>query len=240
MIKEAIDRILELQRPSTFIDNDGIERHTSTHQMVGMATKAHEAVVCSSLESLCEFAKSNGHFDSEPGAHSFFFEVTGPASVSLVQIEEYDGQDKKETVCECKAILPAPFQFGQFMDPETFIIRSVDFFERNEAFREMLSTVSSVTDFNAADVDDDGLSQTVTTKSGVGRKDRKMIDPFVHLRAYRTFREIEQPEVTYLLRVQKGPSVALFEASGYHWKITAVEGIADYIINKIPSALVMK
>lgn len=239
MIKEAIDRIIELSKPATFIDSEGLERYQVSGKLLGMPSSAHEAVVCSSLESLCEFAKDRITRETLDN----FFEISGPSSVSIIEINEYDGQEKKESKCICKAILPENFPFGQFMETDKFIIRACDFFERNEAFNEMIATVSSITDFQQSDVEDDGISQTATTKSGVGRKDRKTISPFVNLRAYRTFREIEQPEVSYLLRIQKSekaPMVALFEASGYHWKIQAIDGIAKYIGEKIPSALVMK
>lgn len=238
MIKEAIDRIIELSKPVTFIDSEGFERFQSG-RILGTPSSSHEAVTCSSLESLCEFAKYRITTDTLYN----FLEITGPASVSLIEINKYDGQQKKESICNCKAILPENFPFGQFVETDKFIIRACDFFDRNENFKSMISTVSSITDFQQSDVDDDGISQTATTKSGVCRKDRKTVEPFVKLRAYRTFREIEQPEVEYLLRIQKGdksPLVALFEASGYHWKIQAIEGIAKYITEKIPSALVMK
>jgi len=237
VIKEAINRILELQRPEVFTDANEMQRYTGTNKLVGLPTQAHAPVVCSSLESLCKFA-----LETKPEP---FFEITGPASVSLIEINTYDGQEEKESICSCKAILPENFPFGQFLEPDKFTIKACDFFERNDNFKSMIATVSSITDFNQTDVEDDGLSQTATTKTGVGRKDRKTIDPFIALRSYRTFREIEQPEVSYLLRIQKGqqgsaPLVALFEASGYHWKIQAIDGIAKYIAEKIPTALVMK
>ena len=57
--------------------------------------------------------------------------------------------------------------------------------------------------------------------------------PIVKLAPYRTFREIEQPEIEVLLRTRidsnNVPSVALFEADGGAWRITAMKRIAEYI-----------
>jgi hypothetical protein len=234
MIKEAIDRILELARPSTFKDEDGIERFTGSGSPVGMPTKAHEPVACSSLASLCDFSKEKDRS---------FFEISGPSSVSLVEINEYDGQEKKESVCNCKAILPEAFPFGQFQEVDKFIIRACNFFERDESFKTLIADVSAITDFQTSDVLDDGVTQEATTKSGIGRKDKTKISPFRTLRAYRTFRDIEQPQADYLLRIQKGekaPQVALFEASGYGWEVAAIDAIAEFIKRGIPMAMVLK
>jgi hypothetical protein len=234
MIKAAIDRIIELTRPSTFQDQDGIERFTSSENPVGMPTKAHDPAICSSLASLCEFAKEKGRS---------FFEINGPSLVALVDINKYDGQEKKEIICSCKAILPEAFPFGQFRAVDDFIIKVCDYFERDESFKSLIADVSAITDFQSSDVLDDGVTQEATTKSGIGRKDKTKINPFRTLKAYRTFRDIEQPITDYLLRIQKGekaPQVALFEASGYGWKVAAIDAIAEFIRREIPTAMVLK
>jgi hypothetical protein len=243
MIKEAIDRIIELTVPSTYIDAEGAERFTNTNKLVGMPSGAHAPAECSSLASLCEFAKNSTEWVDDGKQDSVFFEVQGAASVSLFQIEKYDGQEKNESLCNCKAILPENFPFGHFQEVDKFIIRACDFFERDEAFKALIADVSAITDFQSSDVLDDGVTQEATTKSGIGRKDKTKISPFRTLRAYRTFRDIEQPQADYLLRIQKGdkaPLVALFEASGYGWKIAAVEAIAEFIKREIPTAMVLK
>lgn len=244
MIKEAIDRIIELKTPSTYVDESGCERFTGNNNPVGMPRQSHAPVECSSLASLCEFAKNSTKWIDDEKADSAFFEIRGPASVSLIEINEYDGQEKKEPVCNCDAILPENFPFGQFQEVDKFIIRACDFFERNESFGMLIADVSSITDFQSSDTEDDGVTQKATLKTGIGRKDNKAISPFRPLRAYRTFRDVEQPEVDYLLRIQKpkegAPLVALFEASGYHWKIKAVDAIAEFITREIPLAMVLK
>lgn len=223
MIKEAIEKILELAQDPTFIDREGIERSTHTGKPIGTPVSAPEPIKCSSLESVVEIAKA---------LSNRAVEIQGPSLVSLFQYENYDGQTRKEILVDCKAILPTSFTFGQYYNVEEFIIKSCDFFERDDAFNSMIATVSSISEFNSSDVEDDGISQKVTVKSGIGRKDNKTVNPFVTLRAYRTFREIEQPKAQYLLRIGKNsdkmPTVSLHEASGYLWKIQAIDAIAEY------------
>jgi len=55
----------------------------------------------------------------------------------------------------------------------------------------------------------------------------------VKLSPFRTFREIEQPESEFLLRIRldanENPTVALFEADGSAWSIKAMENIVEYV-----------
>lgn len=54
----------------------------------------------------------------------------------------------------------------------------------------------------------------------------------VTLKPFRTFHEIEQPEIAFVFRMkngQSGVSCALFEADGGAWKFNAVHSIAEYL-----------
>lgn len=235
MIKEAIEKILELSTLPTYLDKDGNERFTNSGKLVGRAYSAADSIKCSSLDSVVAVAKATVHRG---------IEIQSPSQVTLYQYEVYDGQTKKETIADCKAILPTSFMFGQYYNIEEFIIKSCDFFERDEAFNSLIATVSAITEINSADIEDDGISQRVTVKSGIGRKDNKTVNPFVTLRAYRTFREIEQPQAQYLLRISKNsdkiPMVSLHEASGYLWKIQAIDAIAEYFKSHLEGVPVYK
>jgi hypothetical protein len=64
-------------------------------------------------------------------------------------------------------------------------------------------------------------------------KDQVALKPIVKLSPYRTFREVEQPESEFLLRVRldnnDAPAVALFEADGGAWINQAMENVVNYI-----------
>ena len=57
------------------------------------------------------------------------------------------------------------------------------------------------------------------------------------------FREIEQPESEFLLRTclddKNIPRVALFEADGGAWRITAMRRIAEYIAKACPDVKII-
>jgi hypothetical protein len=128
------------------------------------------------------------------------------------------------------------FPFDTPLDPERFIVRASDFFDRDDNYKSMIAALSCITDVQETVTSDDGMTQTVTYKSGINRKDSGKLEPFVTLRSFRTFREVEQPQDTYLIRLSKGkegPLVALYEASGYRWKQSCSEAVYKYIRDRV-------
>jgi hypothetical protein len=80
---------------------------------------------------------------------------------------------------------------------------------------------------------DDGVSQTVTARSGIAKLVSMEVPNPVVLRPFRTFPEIEQPASNFVLRMErrdgKLPRVALFETSDNQWKVEAVKKIGTYL-----------
>ena len=86
---------------------------------------------------------------------------------------------------------------------------------------------------NSVQVDDDGVTQTVSSASGVVLvKEEKIPNP-VTLAPFRTFSEIEQPESSFVLRVNDRGRVGLFEADGGSWRNTAMLRIKEYLDNHL-------
>ena len=218
MIKEAIDRILELQRPPTFEDCEGVQRRYRTNEVL----------------SPTEIPPTEGSTldGAIAAAEGYRCIQCSMDKVIVFGFEHYNNRTFRHDVHVAKPILPDNFRFGYSMDIEGFIINTADFFVRDDNYKQMIAAIFCITDVQEQVIDDDGISQTVTYKSRVGRKGEGKIEPFVTLRAYRTFREVEQPEATYLLRIGKGregPTITLHEASGYDWKIKCTDAVYNYI-----------
>jgi hypothetical protein len=85
------------------------------------------------------------------------------------------------------------------------------------------------------DGSDDGITQEVQVRRGLSGvlKDKVALKPIVRLSPYRTFREVEQPQSEFLLRVRLNnsdvPTAALFEADGGAWINQATETVVQYI-----------
>lgn len=222
MIRSAINKILELQQPPTFEDCEGVYRFTDSGKVLS-PTEIPPT----------EGATLDGVIAATEGYRCIQCSMD---KVIVFGFERYNDRTFRHNVHIAKPILPDNFRFGYPMDIESFIIHTADFFIRDNNYKQMIAAVSCITDVQEQVIDDDGVSQTVTYKSRVGRKDEGKLEPFVTLRAYRTFREVEQPEATYLIRIGKGrdgPTVTLHEASGYDWKIKCTDAVYKYIRERV-------
>jgi hypothetical protein len=87
---------------------------------------------------------------------------------------------------------------------------------------------------------DDGITQQVEARAGVAMKAEVSIINPVRLTAFRTFRDIPQPSVDYVLRAKDGnglPNFALFEADGGAWKLTTIARVRDWLVENLPGAV---
>jgi hypothetical protein len=122
---------------------------------------------------------------------------------------------------------------GKYQSCEDFNIglqvRFVDVDQR----ASLLQAVSSVRIQQSAEAIDDGISQTVEARAGAVLKSHQTLPNPVQLTPFRTFRDILQPSSPFVLRAQvvegKLPNLALLEADGSTWKLTAIERVRDWL-----------
>jgi hypothetical protein len=130
------------------------------------------------------------------------------------------------------------FRFGQFMNVEDFIIALQSMFVQDENTAAILKIVGNVVEEAVNQFSDDGVTQAVTAKAGISRRDVVAVPNPVTLRPYRTFMEVEQPASTFVFRMQSGkgqpPLCALFEADGRMWRLEAIKNIKEWLSWKIP------
>lgn len=126
---------------------------------------------------------------------------------------------------------------GRFLSQEEFIIglqtRFVGAVDRDK----VLALASTMTTEAVSTSSDDGFGQTVSAKAGVALKSTVPVPNPVTLRPFRTFREIEQPDSLFVLRVSPRSELGLFEADGGAWRLEAVERIARWLRVAVPEAV---
>jgi len=130
------------------------------------------------------------------------------------------------------------FRFGEFYDCESFVIKLLSLFEDFDGRAAVLKIVGNIKEENVRQTGDDGVTQTVTAKSGIARVEDVSVPNPVFLAPFRTFREVTQPLSPFVLRMKQGregglPTVALFEADGGKWKLDAIAFIKEYLTGKI-------
>ena len=154
---------------------------------------------------------------------------------AVVSDEDING-DRKEFMCADFSKMFEKFQQGQFKDQEFFIIELLSKFQDTPVRAELLKLVSSVKSGETTTSSDDGVSQVVEVKSGVALVKEATLKNVWKLQPFKTFPEVEQPEVNYILRVEGGrdkPRFALFEADGGLWKIKATSNVREWLENAL-------
>lgn len=115
-------------------------------------------------------------------------------SPSKVMLYKEMNSDKNRDHLICAAANKCDFNFGRFMDLESFIINIQSNFIQNENTDSLLSFIGSVKDDTSVTQEDDGITQRVTAKSGISLSKTVKVPNPVRLMPYRTFTEVAQPE----------------------------------------------
>lgn len=141
-------------------------------------------------------------------------------------------------VCDCAKMTP-PLDFtGKWMTQEAMNIllqTSFDDDVMTDSDRAaLMQVVGTLVDQQIVEIKDDGVSQEVITTRNL-QAQREIAPRLVSLRPYRTFRSLPQPASPFLLRIRGGkdkptaPELALFEADGGRWRLTAMQAVAAYL-----------
>lgn len=130
-------------------------------------------------------------------------------------------------------VIGQQFKFGEYYAHELFMIYLHCMFEHTDQRDALSGIVGNIRHETVRRVSDDGMSQTVEGSAGIVKDKEVEVPPLWNLRPFRTFREVPQPESPFVVRLQQHkdglPQVALFEADGGLWKLTAINSVADQL-----------
>lgn len=235
MIKEAIEKLLSLSKHMAPIQTTEINGVTYTNSELSKINKPLIGnIEVHNLSGIVEYLQSD--FDSRLPV---MIHVLSPTEVHV--ITGLNGDLNRSILMKATALLPR-IRFNEYYDLESFNILLQSCFVPWDPLspipndREtVLKLVGNVKDEQVMSFGDDGISQQVTAKTGVATVEPVAVPNPVHLKPFRTFVEIEQPLSSFVLRMQKGPSAALFEADGGAWKVSAIAEIKSYfegLLNK--------
>lgn len=127
------------------------------------------------------------------------------------------------------AILPS-FKVGDWYDYEQFIIGVRSKFVANEDRDNLIKLVAGVVHCDEQKLEDNGVTQSVSIKSGTKLQAQAEVKSIVKLKPYRTFIECEQPESEFLFRISNnGTRYGLFEADGGKWRLQAKLNVKKHL-----------
>lgn len=229
--KEAIEKIEELvlkAQPVRVMKIDGVDYTPDELERIDHDSRP-VCINVGTLSSFCDYIKLN---PERIELSNCFIHVEAYNQVVLK--EKYSGLKKFRThyvSAEIEGDIN-PFRFGNWYSNEDLIINLQAHFQDTPDKALILKRIGNITAEKKNDFADDGISQKVIAKTGIAETGEVKVPNPVTLKPYRTFREIGQPESTFVFRVKANDekvSCALFEADGAAWKLAAIMNIHNFI-----------
>jgi hypothetical protein len=224
MLKKALEYIVSMNAPTV----EYIDGQTYTDRELSRISynpKASE-IEMHTLSSLVEYIRKNVDTMSD----KMVVHVKSPTNVSLYS--KLDHERKREYMVNVKAAIP-DFNFGQFLEHESFCINLQSKFLDTVDRALILKFAGTVEAGSVSEYGDDGVTQKATIKTGIASKGDAIVPSPAMLIPYRTFIEVEQPASSFIFRMKQqrdGEIVcALFEADGGAWRIEAMQNITAYL-----------
>lgn len=146
--------------------------------------------------------------------------------------------EARQRFCYAKAMCTdLGFGFlGPWHEQPNFVLGLLTRFEDSEARAALLKFVGSIRSDATVDGEDDGVSQTITARSGVHLGGPTKVPNPISLQPYRTFREVEQPGCLLIVRAQQADAekgtvgrICLLEGDGGAWALQAVANIKEWL-----------
>ncbi len=164
--------------------------------------------------------------------------VDTPSKVWVAGPLDLRSRAREYFVCAQAADLTDGF-IGKFMSLEDMVVGLQARFVDAEDRGRLLALLSNVKHETVKSSMDDGVTQVVQARAGVALVSDVAVPNPVRLRAYRTFRDIQQPVAPFIVRVQGGrsgglPEAALFEGDGGAWRLTATERVSEWLKDNLP------
>lgn len=228
LTREFLEKVEEMVQPQTLTEGIRTFVDKPMHMLVDEIA-ADTPLHTNSLSSVADYIKSNADFDALASDGRKIIHVEDEKTVWLYT--EMNSFKKRSALLLASAWVSS-FPFGQWLSLENFIISVQANFVTDEHRDELLSFVATVKQDTGVEQQDDGVTQKVTTRSGVSLSRTSKVPNPITLRPFRTFSEVEQPESTFVFRIKAeeggGVKAALFAADGEAWRHDAILKIRDY------------
>ena len=228
LTREFLEKVEEMVQPQTLTEGICTFVDKPMHMLVDEIA-ADIPLHTNSLSSVADYIKSNADFDALASDGRKIIHVEDEKTVWLYT--EMNSFKKRSALLLASAWVSS-FPFGQWLSLENFIISVQANFVTDEHRDELLSFVATVKQDTGVEQQDDGVTQKVTTRSGVSLSRTSKVPNPITLRPFRTFSEVEQPESSFVFRIKAeegcGVKAALFAADGDAWRHDAILKIRDY------------
>lgn len=230
MLKEAIEKILEISKPTVYREQDSWVVVTSAGEAKEYSTEKYvpDTLEVYSLDALVKMVRDEAIDKYEP---PFFISVPNHLTVECKgKAHGYEERYIRPRYYCARATDVPQWDATTKMKFEEMQIAIRTRFQETPDSVYVLKLLSDITTGGKVTFSDNGIATSVVTQKGIALQSNEMIRPIVKLKPYRTFQEIEQPESQFLIRVSEG-GILLTEADGGMWKLKARQTIKEYLEN---------
>lgn len=243
MLSDFVEKLVEMS--NDYCELDG--RQFSTRKLYPICPAQPDSLRVHTLEGIVEYyepplEKADDTDDDDERRREYpapaFAHVEDYRTVHLVSAQ-YGAEKQRDRFVTAQAY-EIKHRFGENLSLEAFIVWLQSCFVQDENAKAVLRVVGNIEQSATAEYVDDGVTQRVTARAGVTRREIVDLPNPVELRPYRTFPDIEQPASRFILRITPGkdgeePRCALHEADGGAWRNQAVRNIKLYLNdNEVP------
>jgi len=214
MLKEAINRILELAKVETLTFD---ERKYTTGKIYSVPDPTPAPLHLETLTGLRDYVLAN-----KDGLlpENLMLHVESHDKVRLISALDTTWLNRDAfALAETE---PSVFPFGRWLDLRSFIIELQSKMVQDDNTAVLLKIVGNLRKEAGISLADDGVTQKVEAKTGIVRVENVNLPNPITLRPYRTFIEIEQPASTFVFRMEDGGgkeiAAALFASDGGQWR----------------------
>ena len=230
--KSFIEKIEEMSKPEIF---DFLGKKYSNRELHLIKEPAVQSLMINTLNGFIDYIKN-----SDDSKDECFVVVNSPVNVMFVS--SLNKIYNSRNIFIKSQYNERPHHFGRYLPIEEFILWLLTGFKKTESRDSVIDFVSNVKHEFVKENTDNGLTQTISVKTGIAKIGEKPIPSPVNLKPFRIFSEVEQPESLFILRAKKiGDEInfMLAEADGGAWENTAILSIRDYIKAALPNCMVI-
>ena len=231
MIKEALEYLFAHMHKPSVINVDGVGHYYNP--VTGVVSKINiehsKPLRFKTLSGLSEYVKDSSHWHGEEA----FIHIQSTYRVQVVS--NYRQGMKERFVSAYAEMDDTGFCFDHWYPVKSFHIDLRKSFVNDDHLNKLIQLCSDIRVLQNKDIEDDGVSQTVTVKKGVLSKNQTLPST-ITLKPWRTFREIEQPSSTFFLRLRgdaEDPRMRLIELNCGLWELEAIEKIKAFMLEKV-------
>lgn len=230
MLKEAIEKIVELASPVTFKTDDGSILSDVDLKKYEEPQHLQPLLEVNSINALVNLVKSEATIKYSD--RKIFIEIAKYNQI-ICYLDSNDGErNVRNILYEANEVDVAGAPRG-WIDYQSAMIKLKAQFQDTEDKVYLINLLSKIDVENGVHTEDNGMSQSVTVRTGIAAKGIENVKSICNLKPYRTFMEVEQPSSDFLIRINDNQEISFIEADGGMWKLAAKQTIKAYIENAL-------